>query len=139
MIRITVIWLSVKKPEFFHFPKRDISTARCKCTIYIFTSKSIKIIIRTEFINMTMSLSMQAFFMVFFFLTEAEFFFKEILLVIRNFCIAPSEIELVFCLAERQCSESLFSMFLFKKMYLMQVFNQYMIDTCPLLDTNIYA
>ena len=45
-------------PEFFHFPKRDISTARCKCTIYIFTSKSIKVIIRTEFINMTMSLSM---------------------------------------------------------------------------------
>ena len=45
-------------PEFFQFPKRDISTARCKCTIYIFTSKSIKVIIRTEFINMTMSLSM---------------------------------------------------------------------------------
>ena len=44
--------------EFFHFPKRDISTARCKCTIYIFTSKSIKVIIRTEYINMTMSLSM---------------------------------------------------------------------------------
>ena len=23
-------------PQFFQFPKRDISTARCKCTIYIF-------------------------------------------------------------------------------------------------------
>ena len=26
-------------PEFFHFPKRDISTARCKCTIYIIASR----------------------------------------------------------------------------------------------------
>ena len=33
--------------EFFQFPKRDISTARCKCTIYIFTYKGIKLVIRT--------------------------------------------------------------------------------------------
>ena len=26
-------------PEFFQFPKRDISTARCKCTIYIIASR----------------------------------------------------------------------------------------------------
>ena len=47
-------------PEFFQFPKCDIciSTARCKCTIYIFTYKSIKVVIRTEFINMTVLLSM---------------------------------------------------------------------------------
>ena len=47
-------------PEFFQFPKRDIciSTARCKCTIYIFTYKSIKVVIRTEFNNMTVLLSM---------------------------------------------------------------------------------
>ena len=45
-------------PDFFHFPKRDISTASCKCTIFIFTSKSIKFVIRTEFINMTVLLSM---------------------------------------------------------------------------------
>ena len=44
--------------EFFQFPKRDISTARCKCTIYIFTYKGIKVVIRTEFINMTVLLSM---------------------------------------------------------------------------------
>ena len=46
--------------ELFQFPKRDIciSTARCKCTIYIFTYKSIKVVIRTEFINMTVLLSM---------------------------------------------------------------------------------
>ena len=49
-------------PEFFLFPKRDISTARCKCTIYIFTYKSIKVVIRTEFINMTVFHSMRAFF-----------------------------------------------------------------------------
>ena len=53
--------------EFFQFPKRDISTARCKCTIYIFTYKGIKLVIRTEFINMTVLLSMQAFFFFFFF------------------------------------------------------------------------
>ena len=40
-------------PEFFQFPKREISTARCKCTIYIITYKGIKVVIRTEFINMT--------------------------------------------------------------------------------------
>ena len=47
-------------PEFFQFTKRDkcISTARCKCTIYIFTYKNIKVVIRTEFINMTVLLSM---------------------------------------------------------------------------------
>ena len=45
-------------PQFFQFPKRDISTARCKCTIYIFTYKGIKVVIRTEFINMTVLLSM---------------------------------------------------------------------------------
>ena len=45
-------------PEFFPFSKSDISTARCKCTIYIFTYKGIKVVIRTEFINMTVLLSM---------------------------------------------------------------------------------
>ena len=51
-----------------------------------------------------------------------KIFFKEILLVIRNFCIAMSEIELVFRRAERRCSGSLFSMLLFKKLYWMQIF-----------------
>ena len=55
-------------PEFFQFPKRDISTARCKCTIYIITYKGIKVVIRTEFINMTVLLSMwTGFFLIFFF------------------------------------------------------------------------
>ena len=57
-------------PEFFQFTKRDkcISTACCKCTIYIFTYKSIKVVIRTEFINMTVLLSMQTFILKFFFI-----------------------------------------------------------------------
>ena len=76
-------------PQFFQFPKRDISTARCKCTIYIFTYKSIKVVIRTEFINMTVLLPMKAFFKTF-----LIFYLKlnSIFLVIRNFCISMSEI-----------------------------------------------
>ena len=36
-------------PQFFQFSKRDISTARRKCTIYIITFKGINVVIRTEF------------------------------------------------------------------------------------------
>ena len=54
-----------------------------------------------------------------------------------------SEIELVFRGAERRFSGSLFSMLLFKKVYWMQIFNQYLFNkkdyTCPLLDANISA
>ena len=45
-------------PEFFQFPKRDISTARCKCTIYIITCLRFKVVIRKEVINMTVLLSL---------------------------------------------------------------------------------
>ena len=44
-------------PEFFQFPKREIFTAGCKCTIYIIPYKGIKVVIRTEFINMTVFFS----------------------------------------------------------------------------------
>ena len=88
-------------PEFFQFPKRDISTARCKCTIYIITNKSIKVVNRTEFINTTVLLSTWGVFVLFFFfnwffLPEAKFnsFLKEIVLVMRNCCVIMSEIEL---------------------------------------------
>ena len=56
-------------------------------------------------------------FLNFFFFPEAEFnsFFKEILLVIRNFCITMSEIKLVFRRAEFLCSGSLYSMRFFEK------------------------
>ena len=45
------------RPEFFQFLKRDISTARCKRIIYIFKYKGINVVIRTEFINMTLNLT----------------------------------------------------------------------------------
>ena len=66
-------------PEFFQFPKRDISTARCKCTIYIFTYKGINVVITTGFINMTVLPSMWAVFfsIVFFTWSWIQFFFKE--------------------------------------------------------------
>ena len=56
-------------PEFLRFPKLDISTAGCKCAIYIITYIGIKVVIRTEFINMTVILSMWAVLFNCFFLT----------------------------------------------------------------------
>ena len=44
--------------EFFQFSKSDISSARCKCTIYIFTYNGINVVITAGFINMTVLLSM---------------------------------------------------------------------------------
>ena len=103
-------------PEFFLFPKRDISTERCKCTIYIFTYKGIKVVIRTEFINMTVLLSMWAVFFVFVF---------------------------VFVGAEFRCNRSLYSMLLFEILYLIQIFDQNLLnkkdDTCRPMDTNLSA
>ena len=84
-----------------------------------------------------------SFFLFFFAWSWLQFFFKEILLVVKIFCIRLSEIELAFRRAGRRCSESLFSMLRFKKLYWMQIFNQYLSnkndDTCPLLNTNISA
>ena len=52
-----------------------------------------------------------------------------------------SEIELVFRRAELRCSGSLYSMLLFKKMYLIQIFNQYLLNkmdgTSRPMDTNL--
>ena len=129
-------------PEFFQFPKCDISTARCKCTINIFTYKGIKVVIISEFINMTVLLSMWAVFIPIVFFTWSWIqFLKEIVLVMRNCYITMSEIELVFRRAELRCSGSLYSMLLFKKMYLIQIFNQYLLnkkdDTCRPMDTNL--
>ena len=105
-------------PEFFLFPKRDISTERCKCTIYIFTYKGIKVVIRTEFINMTVLLSMWAVFFVFVFV-------------------------FVFVGAEFRCNRSLYSMLLFEILYLIQIFDQNLLnkkdDTCRPMDTNLSA
>ena len=58
----------------------------------------------------------------------------------RYCCIPMSEIELVFRRAERRCSGSLYSMLLIKKLYLIQIFDQYLLnqkdDTCRPKDTN---
>ena len=68
-------------------------------------------------------------------------FLKEIVLIMRNCYITMSEIELVFRRAELRCSGSLYSMLLFKKMYLIQIFNQYLLnkkdDICRPMDTNL--
>ena len=57
-------------PEFFQFPKRDIctSTARCKCTIYIFTYKGIKVVIRPNLSTWQFYSLWRLFLMVFFYL-----------------------------------------------------------------------
>ena len=55
-------------PEFFQFPKCDIciSTARCKCIIYIFTYKSIKVVIRPNLSTWLFYFPCGLFFMIFF-------------------------------------------------------------------------
>ena len=85
---------------------------------FISSYKGIKVVIRTEFINMTVILSMWAvyfFFQLLFFFSLPEAEFKEIVLVRRNCCITMSQIELVFRRAEFRCSGFLYSMLLFKK------------------------
>ena len=89
---------------------------------FISSYKGVKVVIRTEFINMTIILSMRAVYFFFnccfFFLylkLNSILFLKEIVLVRRNCCITMSEIELVFRRAEFRCSGSLYSMLLFKK------------------------
>ena len=85
------------------------------------------------------------FLMLFFFYLKLNsiIFLKEIVLVMRNCCITMSEIELVFRRAEFRCSGSLYSMLLFKKFYLIQIFDQYLSnkkdDTCRPMDTNLSA
>ena len=84
-----------------------------------------------------------SFFLIFFFSPEAEFnsILREIVLVMRNCCIVMSEIELVFWRAEFRCSGSMYLMLLFKKLYLIQIFNQYLLnkkdDTLRPMDTNL--
>ena len=127
MVRITVIWLSVKYQNFFSF--QDVTYAYPPHAVNVpFISSHIKVsrssldrIYQHDCFTFHVG-----FFYVFFTWSWIQFFFKEILLVIRNFCITMFEIELVFRRAERRCSGSLFSMLLFKKLYLMQIFSQYL-------------
>ena len=126
MVRITVIWLSVKYQNFFSF--QNVTYAYPPHAVNVpFISSHIKVsrssldrIYQHDCFTFHVG-----FFYVFFTWSWIQFFFKEIFLVIRNFCITMFEIELVFRRAERRCSGSLFSMLLFKKLYLMQIFSQY--------------
>ena len=125
MVRIKVIWLSVKYQNFFCFQN---VTSPPNAINVPFISSHIKVVIRTVFTNMTVLLSMWAGFFFFFFFffylkLNSILFLKEIVLVLRNCCIRMSEIELVFRQAEFWCSGSLYSMLLFKKLYLIQIFN----------------
>ena len=146
MVRIRVIWLSVKYQNFFSL--QNVTNAYPPHAVNVpFISSHIKISRSSLEPNLStwqFYFPCRLFLRVFFFTWSwIKFFFKEILLVIRNFCITMSEIDLVFRGAERRCSGSLFSMLLFKKVYWIQIFNQYLFnkkdDTCPLLDTNISA
>ena len=77
MVRITVIWLSVKYQNFFCFQN---VTSPPNAINVPFISSHIKVVIRTVFTYMTVLLSMWAGFLFcfVFFLPEAEFnsFFK---------------------------------------------------------------
>ena len=89
-------------PEFFQFPKRDISTARCKRILYIFTYEVINVVLGT----------VKAFLNFIFTWSWIHFVLKEIVLVMRN-CFKMFEIELVSVRrVEFRCSESLYSMLL---------------------------
>ena len=86
-------------PEFFQFPKRDISTARCKRILYIFTYEVINVVLGT----------VKAFLNFIFTWSWIQFVLKEIVLVMRN-CFKMFEIELVSVRrVEFRCSESLYS------------------------------
>ena len=146
MVRITVIWLSVKHQNFFSF--QNITYAYPPHAVYVpFVYLHIKVSrspLEPNLSTWQFYFPCRLFLRVFFFTWSwIKFFFKEIFLVIRNFCITMFEIELVFRRAERRCSGSLFSMLLFKKLYLIQIFNQYLLnkkdDSSPLSDTNISA
>ena len=146
MVRIRVIWLSVKYQNFFSL--QNVTNAYPPHAVNVpFISSHIKISRSSLEPNLStwqFYFPCRLLFCMFFFLWGwIKFFFKEILLVIRNVCITMSEIDLVFRGAERQCSGSLFSMLLFKKVYWKQIFNQYLFnkkdDTCPLSDTNVSA
>ena len=121
MVGIRVIWLSVKYQNFFSL--QNVTYAYPPHAVNVpFISSHIKV----SRSSLEPNLSTWQFYFpcrllfCMFFLTWCwiSFFFKEILLVIRNFCITISEIELVFRGAERRCSGSLFSILLFKKIVL---------------------
>ena len=115
MVRITVIWLSVKYQNFFSF--QNVTSPPHAVNVPFISSH-----LKVSMSSLEPNLSTWQFyfpcrlFLICFFFTWSwiQFFFKEILLVIRNCCTSMSEIELVFRRTEFRCSGSLLSMLLFK-------------------------
>ena len=113
MVRITIIWLPVKYQNFFSF--QNVTYAYPPHAVNVpFISSHIKVSRSSLEPNLT---TWQFYFpcrpflcCCFFFFTWSwiQFFFKEILLVTKNFCITIPEIELVFRRAERRCSDLYF-------------------------------
>ena len=126
---MTVIWLSVKYQNAVNVP---------------LISSHIKVLRSSLYPNLSTRqfyFPCRPFFPNCFFHLKLNQFLKEIVLIMRNCYITMSEIELVFRRAELRCSGPLYSMLLFKKMYLIQIFNQYLLnkkdDTCRPMDTNL--
>ena len=132
--------------EFFQFPKRDICYPPYAVNLS-FASSNIKVWRSSLELNLSTWLfysTCRLFLMVFFFTWSwIEFFFMEILLVIRNFCITMSEIELVF--SKSWASVQQISIFdaPIKKIVFDANFQSISLfkkdDSCPPLDTNITA
>ena len=105
--------------------------------------KGFKFVVITEFINM--KVPCQLFFSNCLFFTRSwiQFYFKGNSSCNEKLLYYNTRNWISFRRAELRCSKSLYSMLLFKKLYLIQIFYQYLLnknyDTCPLLDTNLPA
>ena len=138
---MTVIWLSVKYQNFFSF--QNVTSPPHAVNVPLISShiKVLRSSLYPNLLTWQFYFPCRPFFPIVFFTWSWIQFLKEIVLVMRNCYITMSEIELVFRRAELRCSGSLYSMLLFKKMYLIQIFNQYLLnkkdDTCRPMDTNL--
>ena len=115
MVRITVIWLSVKYQNFFSF--QNVTSPPHAVNVPLISSH-IKVLRSSLYPNLSTRqfyFPCRPFFPNCFFHLKLNQFLKEIVLIMRNCYITMSEIELVFRRAELRCSGSLYSMLLFKK------------------------
>jgi len=143
MVIITVIWLSVKYQNFYSF--QNVTSPPHAVNVLFISSH---VLVSKSSLEKNLSTWQPYFpcrFFKFFFFTWSwiQFFFKgnsscnEKLLnhIVRNW--------IDFWRAEFRCCGSLYSMLLFKKLYLIQIFNQYLLnkkdDTYRPMDTNLSA
>ena len=131
MVRITVIWLSVKYQNFFSF--QNVTYAYPPHAVNVsFISSHIKVSRSSlDWIYQHDCFTFHvAFFYVFFSWSWIQFFFKEILLIKKNVCITMSEIEWFSDELSVGAADLYFRCYLiaclFKKLYLMQIFSQYL-------------